>query len=214
MTREHMEIERAALVVTLRSADPDAPTLCEGWTVRHLVAHLVQREHQPLRGGVDMVGGRPGGEEVFLSRLVERSHGEAGYERLVDTFAGGLPAWSPIGLPGDRAHLVEYVIHHEDVRRGGPEPAEPRVLDPDHVRALWDNLAPLASTALRGCPVGVVLAVPGGPRKVVRRKPDAVVLTGDPVELALHLTGRRDAADVEVDGLPDTVRLYEEWLER
>ena len=35
--------ERQALADTLRVSDPDGPTLDEGWTVRHLLAHLVQR---------------------------------------------------------------------------------------------------------------------------------------------------------------------------
>ena len=39
--------ERAALVEILRAVGPDAPTLCEGWTTRDLVAHLVVRERRP-----------------------------------------------------------------------------------------------------------------------------------------------------------------------
>ena len=38
--------ERAALVATMRSVGPDAPTLCEGWTTRDLAAHLVIREYR------------------------------------------------------------------------------------------------------------------------------------------------------------------------
>src|SRR6478736_2568304 len=38
--------ERAALVETLRSVGPDAPTLCGGWTTRDLTAHLVLREYR------------------------------------------------------------------------------------------------------------------------------------------------------------------------
>src|SRR5690606_3490565 len=52
-TMPWMEDERAALVATARDTDPDAPTLCEGWTARHLLAHLVEREHQPWFVAVD-----------------------------------------------------------------------------------------------------------------------------------------------------------------
>src|SRR5690606_2854754 len=58
-TMPFMEDERAALVATARDTDPDAPTLCEGWTARHLLAHLVEREHQPWLVAVDLVEGRP-----------------------------------------------------------------------------------------------------------------------------------------------------------
>ena len=39
--------ERAALVETMRSVGPDAPTLCGDWTTRDLAAHLVTRERRP-----------------------------------------------------------------------------------------------------------------------------------------------------------------------
>ncbi|MFD1506850.1 TIGR03085 family protein [Georgenia yuyongxinii] len=203
-----METERAALVDTFRDADPDADTLCEGWTVRHLLAHLVLREHRPVRNAVELAARRPPGREVFLGSLVERARTPAGYAALLQRFAGGMSAANPVSWPGDGAHLLEYVIHHEDVRRGGDEPAEPRVLPPDEVRAIWARLAPFAKLGYRRSPVGVVLAVPGGPRAVVRRAADAVVLTGDPVELALHASGRRTAADVEVMGRPKTVERF------
>ena len=38
--------ERAALVETMRSVGPEAPTLCEGWNTRDLAAHLVIREYR------------------------------------------------------------------------------------------------------------------------------------------------------------------------
>ena len=40
-------LERARLADALAATDPDAPTLCEGWTARDLAAHLVVRERRP-----------------------------------------------------------------------------------------------------------------------------------------------------------------------
>ncbi|GAA4422320.1 TIGR03085 family metal-binding protein [Georgenia halophila] len=199
------ELEREALVETLRAADPEAPTLCEGWSVHRLTAHLVLREHRPDLAARDATA--PPGHEPQLSRLIAGPEAP-GFARLVDRFAGGPPRWSPVRWGGDSVNLVEYVVHHEDVRRGGAEPAEPRVLPTDMVRALWDRLAALGRMAYRRSPVGVVHVVPGGPRRVVRRRPDAVVLSGDPVELLLHALGREDAADVELLGRPETVEEF------
>ncbi|MHB1063149.1 MAG: TIGR03085 family metal-binding protein [Georgenia sp.] len=207
--RDWMEIERAALVTTLRTADPDAPTLCAGWSVRHVVAHLVLREHTPLRKLADDVMRREPGTEHFLSRAVDTARTERGYRELVDLFAAGPAPRSAMGLAGDRANFLEYVIHHEDVRRGGDAPAEPRTLPAATARAVWAHLAPLALLGYRTSPVGVVLAVPGGPRRVARRGPDAVVVVGEPVELALHATGRERAADVAVRGRPEIVAAFE-----
>ena len=38
--------ERAALVDTMRTVGPEAPTLCDGWNVRDLAAHLMIREYR------------------------------------------------------------------------------------------------------------------------------------------------------------------------
>lgn len=194
-----MEVEHAALVDTLKTADPDAPTLCSGWTTRHLVAHLVQRDRHPLRNAADMVADRRPGDERFLSRLVAGAASSAGYEALVERFAAGPSRRNPANWAGEAVNLLEYVIHHEDVRRGrGPVP--PRTLLPGLRYAIWRRLASQAKFAYRRHAGGVVLVVPGGDRRVVKEGPDPMVVSGEPVELALHTYGRADAAHVTVTG--------------
>ncbi|MFC7406788.1 TIGR03085 family metal-binding protein [Georgenia alba] len=200
-----VDVERAAFVETLREADPAAPTLCTGWTVHRLLAHLVVRESRP-----DLAAGAaraPAGAEPQLTGLIS-GPGAPSYQDLLERFASGPPAWTPFAWAPEATNLVEYVVHHEDVRRAAPSEAEPRVLATDMVRALWHRLGTLARLAYRRSPVGVVHAVPGGPRRVVRRRPDAVVVWGDPVELALHALGRTEAADVDVLGRPETVEAF------
>ena len=120
--------ERQAMVETFRAADPDGPTLDEGWTVRHVVAHLVQREQEPLAGAKDVAARRPPGQEKELGRLVDAARTPDGWAALVDRFGTGAPRWSPFSWGGDRANLLEYVVHHEDVRRGGLGDVAPRTL--------------------------------------------------------------------------------------
>ncbi len=50
-----VDAERHSFAFDFRAADPDAPTLCAGWSVRHLCAHLVQREHSMLHNVWDQV---------------------------------------------------------------------------------------------------------------------------------------------------------------
>ena len=64
----------------------------------------------------------------------------------------------------DKFNLVEYLIHHEDIRRAGEEPAEPRDLPEAEQDAVWQQLGLLAKLRLRKSPVGVRLATPKGKR--------------------------------------------------
>ncbi len=201
--------EKDALVATLRAADPDAPTLDEGWDVRRLVAHLVQREQGPVAMVTDAVARRPPGQEPGLTKLCSRARSPQGYAALVDRFVAGPPVWSPMRWAAEQLNLLEYVIHHEDVRRGGPTPAEPRVLDEDQQDAVWGQLG-LFALALRRAPVGVTLATPRGQTRTAK-KGEGVTLTGEPVELALWVSGRRSAAHVEVTGSPGAQSEFRGW---
>ena len=201
--------EKAALVETLRSADPDAPTLDEGWDVRRLLTHLVQREQDAIGGITDAVARKPPGQEPGLSRLTGRARSPQGYAHLVDRFVAGPPRWSPMSWAADKINFVEYVIHHEDVRRGAGD-VEPRDLPAGQQDAVWQQLGLFAKLGLRRSPVGVRRATPTGTTRVVKAG-DGVTLTGEPVELALWVSGRRDAARVAVTGSPDAIGTFQSW---
>lgn len=203
--------EKQALIATLRDADPDADTLCADWTTRRLLAHLVQREQSQLHQISDVIARQPPGEEPRLTRLVEGATTPTGYQDLVSRFEAGPPRWTPMSWAAEQLNLFEYVIHHEDIRRGGTVPAEPRSLPDGQEAALWKQLRRLSRFTYRRAPVGVVLATPAGLSQVAK-KGDGVTLTGDPVELALHGSGRRDAAHVEVTGPPEAVALFTDWV--
>ncbi|MDQ7993633.1 MAG: maleylpyruvate isomerase family mycothiol-dependent enzyme, partial [Propionicimonas sp.] len=74
--------QRAALVDALREADPHAPTLCEGWTVHDLAAHVWLREHEPasLAGSLlPALAGR-------TTERMEQVKAERPFGDLVDAF--------------------------------------------------------------------------------------------------------------------------------
>jgi uncharacterized protein (TIGR03085 family) len=203
--------EKQALVQTLRGADPDAPTLCAGWDTRRLLAHLVQREQDHRGAAADALSRPEPGQEKHLGRLADGAGTASGYRALVDRFAAGPSRFSPFVWAADQTNLLEYVIHHEDVRRGGAGPVVPRELPVDLRRRIFRQLPLMARLVFRRAPVGVRLAVPGGTETTVRGGTPAVTLTGDPVELALHVSGRRSAAQVEVTGPPAAVEQFRTW---
>lgn len=206
------DVERRSLVATFSETDPEQPTLCEGWTVRHLLAHVVQRERRPLARVVDQISRARPGHEKQLGKLVEHARTPEGYGSLLARFAEGPPLWSPMSWADEAVNLLEYVIHHEDVRRGGASPLEPRQLPDKEQQAIWQRLRVLSRLIYRRSPVGVTLALPRGARRLVHQGQDGVVLTADPVELLLYSSGRRSAAHVELTGTPEAVRQFQAWI--
>ena len=105
------------------------------------------------------------------------------------------------------ANLLEYFVHHEDVRRGGgrrdprPEAETGPLAD-----GLWRVLGRAGRLLARSLgPTGLQLRRPDGACRTVHRGVSPATLTGAPGELALYLTGRRDAAVVTLEGPDDAV---------
>ena len=195
--------ERAAICDEFERAGPDRPTLCEGWTSRDLLAHLLVRERQPWAA--------PGILVPALAPITENAM--AGYSgtawpNMIDELRKGPPPWSPyrIGKVDEVANGAEFFVHHEDVRRG--EPCwEPRGTDLHRDAQLWSLLSSMSRILFRRSPVGLVLQRPEGARQVVATGQGLVTVVGAPGELVLHAFGR-DATRVEIDGLPADVDAY------
>ncbi len=106
----------------------------------------------------------------------------------------------------ERANVVEFFVHHEDVRRGSPGWAERKVA-PALADALWRRLS-MARLVLRSAPVGVELArddvtdpgAGGRLRITAKARTPVVTVTGRPAELTLWALGRTAAAQVRLDG--------------
>jgi uncharacterized protein (TIGR03085 family) len=129
---------------------------------------------------------------------------ERGYETLVARLRSGPPAvmrWTMAGV-----NVNENWIHHEDVRRANGEPPRPADVAVDGV--LWGVLRRAGRFGTRRAKgTGIELVVPGGPRTTLRRGDRTVTLTGPVGELALFLSGRREAARVELTGDPEAVEV-------
>jgi uncharacterized protein (TIGR03085 family) len=203
----HAQDERRAICDLLTELGAGKPTLCAGWQTGDLAAHLVLRERRPDAGAGVMGGPLAGYTRHVQSRLIARTP----FPQLVDRIRTGPPRFSAFGLPGadDRLNLVEYFVHHEDVRRAQPG-WEPRAVSEELADLLWDRLS-LARFFLRRAPVGVELARSdastegsgagnGRVRITVKARTPVVTVSGDPVELTLWTMGRTSVADVHMEG--------------
>lgn len=187
--------ERLRLVDSARRAGEDAPTLCEGWTVRDLATHLVIRERHPSAA----LG-------IFLSRFDDRREAkEADYAQMPFAQLLGLvaapPKWTPGALPGVEPvmNTTEFLVHHEDIRRAAIE-WMPRQLSRAETATVWAQtrvaLLPFAAKAEGP----VTITAPGFGSRTAGKKQagDGSTITGAPLELLLYLMGRKDQALVDV----------------
>lgn len=191
------DAERAALCDLLDDLGPDAPTLCEGWTTRDLAVHLTVRDRSPKAWAGISVPRLSGLAEQAMAGQADRP-----YPELVAAVRAGAPKWSPLGLPvaKDVVNLLEYVVHHEDVRRGRPGWG-PRAVPASLADSVWRAVRFSARAMLRKAPDGVLLRRAGTDSEVTAKKaPLMVTVVGDPVELAMFVSGRQAAARVEMSG--------------
>lgn len=198
--------ERHALCDLALALGPDAPTLCGGWDVRDMVAHLLVRENSPT-GAMGITISPLSG---LTDRAMERVSRQV-FPAMVATLRD--PGLTPYRLPVVErlANTVEYFVHHEDLRRAQPDwgPRDLRASDED---TLWSLLRGAGMLALRSADVPIVVKRSDLPDNSMTLKhgQDPVTVTGRPSELVLFAFGRHELHDIAVDGPPDAVRRLQE----
>jgi uncharacterized protein (TIGR03085 family) len=176
----------------LDAVEPDAATLCAGWTAHDLAIHVWILQHDPLGwpGVLVPALGRPRAERIRR----RRSYGE-----LVDRLRSGRGTIACMPLDrweGHRHALGEFWIHTQDVARpnGIVQPAA----DPALQEALWRRVQRAARRLHRHRSPGLVLERPDGRRFAVTEQPARCIVTGEPTELMCWVYGREAVADVTV----------------
>jgi uncharacterized protein (TIGR03085 family) len=200
--------ERAALATLFEQVGPNAPTVLPDWDAAELLAHLLVRERRPLASPGILVSPLAPITEAAMRRYDQEPWG-----RRVDLLRNGPPLWSPfrLGPVDERANLLEFVVHHEDLARAQPGWSGPRPTSEDREEALWSALRLLARVFYRRSPVGVLLRHPTRVRNAeINAHPgdDRVVITGPPSELVLHAFGRT-VGQVVLEGAPADVAALE-----
>lgn len=194
---------RANLVEALRAADPDAPTLCEGWSARHIAAHVLLRERRPWTMAPTMVPRLSYRTENLVQAYAGERGDRARYEQLIDDFENGPSRFSPYSWAGTYVNLLEYAVHAEDVRRGLPGWSE-LDFDAETIDAIWSQFKRGASLMMRrrslpsgAVPHGLIMVADEGPRAVVRSGFPRTVLRGPMMDLVIYAFGRDEVTLVE-----------------
>jgi uncharacterized protein (TIGR03085 family) len=194
--------ERHALCDLALAVGPDAPTLCGGWAAADLVAHLLVRERRPI--------GALGIAVPPLSGLTDKAMAaekERPFPAMVQRLRkAGLSVYT-LPVAEELLNTLEYLVHHEDLRRAQPEWA-PRDLSDDDEDTLWRLVKRSGPLLVRkaGVPVVVRRLDRPGKASTIRSGDDPVTITGKPSELALVMFGRDQLRDVVFDGPPESVR--------
>jgi uncharacterized protein (TIGR03085 family) len=193
--------ERQALCDTALAVDAASPTLCGEWDVAMLLAHLIVRERKPLSASGIMIPRLAPVTERAMAKEATR-----GVPAMVATLRK--PPLTPYSLPVVErfTQTLEYVVHHEDIRRGQPD-WEPRELPEADLDELWALVSRSGAYLGRGLPVPVRLARSDRPGTSAgfKKGDDPVLVTGPVVELVLWVFGRSAVRDVAFDGPPDAV---------
>jgi uncharacterized protein (TIGR03083 family) len=183
--------ERADLVNFLRTLSGDdwfVPSLCEGWRVRDVVAHLqVDSLSIPYVGALVRKRSPDRVNQYFVDRAQDLPAPEL-VKRLESTIGR---SWASRTMPG--IVLADLVIHHQDIRR---PLGRPRTIDPARLLHTLGHPVPFANSrrytkGLRFVASDIEWASGSGPE-----------VRGTGEALALAMVGRSTVlAELEGDGV-------------
>jgi uncharacterized protein (TIGR03083 family) len=106
----------AAFLATLTPAQWEAPSLCEGWRVRDVVAHMISYDDLTGRGlATRFAKGRFNLNKINAVGLA--AFADYGPEQLVQLVEDHLTPRGLTAMFGGMVALVDGLVHHQDIRR-------------------------------------------------------------------------------------------------
>ena len=124
--------ELADLLATLRPEQWEAPSLCEGWRVRDVVAHVMSFDVSPL----EMFRRALRGRILHVNQAGVDELAQLSTDDLLDKLRAHLRPQRLAALFGGRLALLDVTIHHQDIRR----PLRlPREIPAERLRLVLDS---------------------------------------------------------------------------
>ena len=192
--------ERSGICQTLRQLGPDQPTLCQGWTTKDLLVHLIVRENRPDAAVGLFI--------PFLSSYTEsisKKYKEKTFEELITLFENVPKSPSPFSLPkvDEIANTFEFLVHHEDILRAQSN-YQPRKLTDEEAKFIWSRFTKSAVFFMRKVKVGVVAKTEQG-TYTLKRGDDVVTISGNIIDLVMFAFGRKDKTEINFEGNPSAI---------
>lgn len=180
--------ERSDLLEFLRTLTPaqwNAPSLCHGWSIKDVAAHMISYDDL---GIVGMAKRFAKGRVIWANEAGVEEYRKLSTDELLETFEQRLtPAGLTAGL-GGMIGLVDGTIHHQDIRRA--------LHRPRHIPT--DRLAT------------VVAAVPSNPRLGARKRIKGLRLVADDLDWTHgqghEVRGPAEAIMMAISGRADALR--------
>lgn len=189
-----VQYERKYTAELLRGLNPRqwrAKTLCKGWSVEDLAAHLVTRERNII-GGLGLVV--PGLHKLHDKRL--KRVAARGYEYIIEKLSQ-YPSHMPASL-----NTAEFWVHNEDLLRGELKMSRPAPTKAEN-KILWASLTGLVKIK-KGlvADLGIARFINTETKEELVTKQNnstkKTTISGTAGELLLYFYGRRKAAKVIV----------------
>lgn len=196
----HIHAERRALAATLAALAPDdwqRPSLCEGWTVQDVAAHVIAHPQIGWAQMPPMIARNVGrGYNAMLFREVKRLGRRSTPESILADFAEYDGSTRKVPTTTVLEPLIDCLVHHQDI-----------------VRPLGLTREMPADAAAAAADRARTLAFLSGSRKVVKNtrmvatdidwaRGSGPTLSGPMQELLMVCMGRaRVATDLSGDGL-------------
>lgn len=192
--KEFVQSERRYTVNLLKSLTNrqwHAATLCKGWDVGDIAAHLVARERSVYSDVGLIIESLHYVHDKKISRIKAR-----GQSYILSKLAH-YPWWMPAV-----ANVAEFYVHNEDILRGNLKMRRTKP-NKEAGEILWQALrglvkirrelvADLGNVQLENIETGAVLTIPN---KTAQKD---TIIAGLPGELLLFFYGRRNAAKVKI----------------
>jgi uncharacterized protein (TIGR03083 family) len=164
------------------------PSLCTGWTVRHVAAHLVMPFNVSLPQMMLGMARAKGNFNLFADRFAKKWAGKPTGELIADLRRNAGHPFSPPGA-GHEAPLTDIIVHGLDMRRAL---SIERDVPADRLNAVLDTLmAPRNSKFFKRDNSGVRFVA----NDIGWSTGTGPTVEGAAQDLALHLAGRRSAID-------------------
>lgn len=192
--KQFAKSERQFTVGLLKKLQPkqwQASTLCAGWIVEDLAAHLVTRERS-LIGGVGLVV--PALHKLHDNRIKKVE--QKGHEYIIKKLEH-YPSHMPASV-----NTAEFWVHNEDFLRGDLQMSRPAA-NKEENEVLWSSLKGLAKvrkSLVKGLGNVALINTENKQRINIRfagNNKDTTV-AGTAGELLLYFYGRRDVARVKI----------------